>query len=241
MEAVNICECYDSNGTRIPSSSSKYSLKDKIVHTNIKEIYDREMREKKEFVPSELSRWPFKGKVTYTDYTEYYDKNATRLTSKYNPFIGVMIPLYTTPMELAKEFVNIINEKQDKEYFIPKVVGDDGELIDGERQKYTFDKYLLKQADPECKETAEDFIKKLSTVSQGRLILSQYAKKPEKMNDLDKRLPPDARQHWCDGSPIYHVKVDRILKDGIVTGVVSEYPKGLHMFMHKYGINAATN
>ena len=74
MEAVNICECYDSNGTRIPPSSSKYPLKDGIVHTNIKEIYDREMREIKDAV----------------NICEFYDKDGTRIppsSSKYHMFM----------------------------------------------------------------------------------------------------------------------------------------------------------
>ena len=97
MESVNNCECY---ATRIPVSSSKYPLKNEIVHTSLKEIYDKEIGVKKEFVPEALLEWPFKGKVTYTDYTECYGQNKTRPTSLYNPFIGVMIPLYVTINEL---------------------------------------------------------------------------------------------------------------------------------------------
>ena len=148
---------------------SIHLIKDKIVHTNIKEIYDREMSEKKEFVPQELSMWPFKGKVTYADYTEYFDKNATRLTSPYKPFVGVMIPLYVTIDELAEEFVNIVNYVSFKEYFTPKVVDDDGELIDGERQKYTCNKYLhyLYCVSPhiEAISTVEEFIEVISATS----------------------------------------------------------------------------
>ena len=36
------CEYYDSNGTRIPLSSSKHPLNDKIVHP---ELYDREKKD----------------------------------------------------------------------------------------------------------------------------------------------------------------------------------------------------
>ena len=61
------------------------------------------------------------------------------------------------------------------------------------------------------------------------MILSQYAKKLERGDDEDLSVTP------------VHVRVDCILKDGIATGLVSEYPKGLHMFMHKYGIDAITN
>ena len=74
MEAVNICECYDENGTRIPLSSSKHPFKDKIVHTNIKEVYDREMREKKDTV----------------NICEVYDKDGTRLSPSSSKYQMIM-------------------------------------------------------------------------------------------------------------------------------------------------------
>ena len=56
------------------------------------------------------------------------------------------------------------------------------------------------------------------------MILSQYAKKPEV--GADEHLPVHLRQCWSDAVLPVHVRVDRILKDGITTGIVSDYPKG---------------
>ena len=76
MEAVNICEYYE-NGTRIPLSSSKHPLNDKIVHTNVKEIYGCNTSQ------------PHGMRDTANIY-ECYDKDGTRLSSSSSKYQMIM-------------------------------------------------------------------------------------------------------------------------------------------------------